>query len=350
VAAAAVRVNAAIALAERGLVPDTLVRRGIRDLLARQLAREASRPRERRDAEKQALIERLRHGPIAVHAEAANAQHYEVPPAFFRLMLGPRLKYSCALWPDGVADLAAAEEAMLALSAERAGLQDGMEVLELGCGWGSLCLWIAERHPRSRVLAVSNAAAQRRYIEAEAARRGLVNLELVTADAATFDTPRRFDRVVSVEMFEHLRNHEAFLARVAAWLKPGGALFVHVFAHRELLYLYETEGEETWMARHFFTGGVMPSEDLLPRFQRDLALDAHWRVSGLDYARTLEAWLARLDANRREALAVLAGVHGRAEAPRALRRWRMFLMACSELFGWDEGRAWCVAHYRFARR
>jgi len=318
-------------LAERGVLPDALIRMGIRRLLAAQLARDGGGDAAGREAGKAALIARLSAGPIVEHAADANHQHYEVPARFFGLVLGPRLKYSACAWPEG-AGLAAAEEATLAQLAERAELADGQRVLDLGCGWGSASLWIAEHYPASRVLGVSNSAGQRRFIEARAGELGLANLEVVTSDAATFETGRRFDRIVTVEMLEHVRNHARLSERLAALLDPGGAMFAHVFSHRELFYLYETDtGEESWMARHFFTGGVMPSHDLLPRVVRGMSLERDWRMDGRDYARTLEAWLARLDARRAEAAAAL--VEGGA-APEgagvAVQRWRMFLMACAE--------------------
>ena len=339
-------------LAESGAVPDAWIRAAIRGLLGAQLARARARGEFTPEAQAR-LRERLRSGPIASFVEAANEQHYEVPAAFFQLWLGPRMKYSCGLWPAEDTTLAQSEDAMLALTCERAGLEDGMAVLELGSGWGSLSLWIASHYPRSTVLAVSNSESQVAFVRARAAAMGLTNVTAQRADARVFETERRFDRVVSVEMFEHLRNHEAMLARVARWLNPGGRLFVHVFAHRELAYLYETDEAESWMARHFFTGGVMPSEALLPSYDRDLVCTERWTVSGLDYSRTLEAWLVRLDSARAEAIAALAETpgpgHGDARrATRQWRRWRIFLMACSELFAWHGGDTWRVAHYLFA--
>lgn len=335
-----------IGWAERGWLPDAVVRAGIRGLLGAHLRRLYADSAPARDAAQQRLRETLAAGPVTVHAAAANQQHYEVPAEFFRLMLGPRLKYSACAWPAGVATLAAAEDAALARACERAGLADGMDVLDLGCGWGSLTLWIAEHHPRCRVTALSNSAGQRRHIEAECARRGLGNVRVLTADVAAFDSAERFDRVLSIEMLEHVRNHRVLLARVARWLRPGGRLFVHVFAHRELAYLYETEGEESWMARHFFTGGMMPSERWLAAAGDALVETGRWRENGRDYARTLEAWLARLDERADEARAVLARA-GEPDPARQLRRWRIFLMACAELFAWRGGEEWFVSHATF---
>ena len=338
-------------LAERAALPDTMIRFGMRRLLAAQLQRDRRGGAAAIEARKAALIAQLSGGPIVEHATDANRQHYEVPAGFFELVLGPRLKYSACEWPPD-ADLAAAETATLAQLAERAQLTDGQRVLDLGCGWGSASLWIAEHYPRSQVLGVSNSAGQRRFIEARAQARGLTNVRIVTADAATFDTPERFDRIVSVEMLEHVRNHALLSQRLAGFLVPGGAMFVHVFAHNQLLYLYETDdGEESWMARHFFTGGVMPSHDLLPRVFRGMTLEQDWRMDGTGYARTLEAWLARLDARRDDVTRALVQGGGAPDGGAiAVQRWRMFLMACAELFAFDRGREWGVSHYRFRKR
>ncbi len=334
--------KSAIELAESGLLPDPMIRAGIRRMLAGRLEEEAGAA-----AERARWREGLALAPLTVHADAANAQHYEVPAALFERMLGPRLKYSSCLWPEGVETLAAAEEAMLSLTAERAGIADGQRILELGCGWGSLCLYLAERFPNARITALSNSASQRAFILARAARIGLANLEVVTADIADFDTTDRFDRVVSVEMFEHVRNHARLMRRIAGWLEPGGALFVHVFAHRRFAYPFEDEGPATWMARHFFTGGLMPSVDLIPSAAGPLTHEETRLVDGRHYQRTLEAWLANLDAARGAVLPVLADLHGAEAARLWLQRWRIFLMACAELFGFRGGQEWLVAHYRF---
>ncbi len=342
--------SALLELAERGLIPDALIRLGIRRLDRRRLAQERRPDPERAAAARAAFIAAMRAAPIAVAPELANRQHYEVPPEFFRLVLGRRMKYSACLWAPGVESLDAAEEAMLALTAERAALGDGMQILELGCGWGSLTLWMAAHYPRSRITAVSNSAPQRRFILAAAAAAGLANVEAVTADMNRFDTARRFDRVVSVEMFEHMRNWPRLLERIHGWLAPGGRLFVHVFSHVRHAYLFEAAGEDDWMGRHFFSGGMMPADDLLPAFQEHLALEAHWRLEGTHYARTAEAWLANLDARRQAAREIFAAHCGPAAAARWVQRWRIFFMACAELWGFNGGREWIVSHYRMARQ
>ena len=320
-------------------VPDPVLRGAIRANCVRRLARE----RVRGEAGQRAFRRQLRAAPIALDVEKANEQHYEVPVELFRLVLGPRLKYSCCHWPAGVATLAEAEDAMLALTCARAGVEDGMELLDLGCGWGSLSFWLAERYPSSRVLAVSNSTLQRAWIESEAARRGLDRIEVRTADANVFEPGRRFDRVLSVEMLEHVRNYPALLRRVAGWLEPDGRLFVHVFSHRRFAYPFSSG----WMARNFFTAGTMPSHDLLPSLADGLALERRWAVGGEHYARTSEAWLERLDGRQTEVLRVLADRYG-AEARRRLQMWRVFFMACAELWGFRGGREWGVSHYRFA--
>ena len=334
---------------DRGLVPDPLVRFGIRRLLAGRLASE----RRRQGADPLPRSERYRRAfadsPIALVPEAANRQHYELPPEFFRLVLGPRLKYSSCLYPEGVTTLAAAEEAMLALATERAGIEDGQSILDLGCGWGSMSFWLAERFPTSRLLAISNSRSQGEYLRAEARRRGIANLEHRVADINALELAPRFDRIVSVEMFEHLRNYAALFARLDRWLAPGGKLFVHVFCHRELAYPFEDRGPSDWMARHFFTGGLMPSADLLPAFRGALELDAQWVVDGTHYAKTAEAWLENLDAKSDAALPILESVYGKRDAPMWLERWRVFFLACAELFNWKQGKDWQVAHYRFSK-
>jgi cyclopropane-fatty-acyl-phospholipid synthase len=336
--------------AERGLLPDTLIRLGIRALCRRRLAAELAGSAEQQAARFQAGIESLRGSPIAIHTDAANAQHYELPPAFFQSCLGRRLKYSCAYFERGDESLDEAEEAMLERYAERAELGDGQSILELGCGWGSLTLWMAERYPRARIQAVSNSRSQREFIEAECRRRRLGNVRVTVEDVNRLQLPAaEFDRCVSVEMFEHVRNYEVLLARIGGWLAPGGKLFVHIFAHKSAQYPFETAGEDDWMGKYFFTGGLMPSIHTLLWFQRDLSIERQWLVDGTHYQRTANAWLDRLDANREQVMPLLAETYGAANASVWFQRWRMFYMACAELFGYAGGGEWLVSHYRFVR-
>jgi cyclopropane-fatty-acyl-phospholipid synthase len=310
-------------------VPEPVLRLGIRANLASRLRRERARGRVERERFRAELL----RAPIAVVPAKPNEQHYDVPAEFFALVLGPRLKYSSGYWPAGVETLAEAEEAMLALTCERARIEDGQAILDLGCGWGSFTFYAAERFPEARITAVSNSHSQRRWIEAQAP----ANVEVITADVNELVLERRFDRIISVEMFEHMRNYDVLMARLAALLDGDGLLFVHLFCHRELAYPYD----DGWMARRFFTGGTMPSADLLPSFDRDLRLVERSLVDGTHYARTAEAWLARLRAHEDE----IADRFGRA----FLADWRVFFLACAELWGYRGGTEWLVAHYLFAR-
>ncbi len=340
---------ALIDLAERALLPDGLIRVGIRRLLARRVRDGARRDTTQQQVALREFVRQLRKSPIAIETDAANVQHYEVPTAFFQQVLGPRLKYSCCYYASPETGLVAAEEEMLDLFCRRAGLQDGMRVLELGCGWGSLCLWIAEKYPTCSVLAVSNSRTQREYICSRCRELGLRSVDVVTANVAEFDTPHRFDRVLSVEMFEHIRNYERLMARIAGWLDPGGKLAVHIFCHRNMAYFFETEGKDDWMGRHFFTGGIMPSQELLLHFQQDLVIEDLWTVPGIHYARTLEDWLGRCDERHGQLLPLFQSDLGLVEGKRQLQRWRMFFMACAELFAYRGGNEWFVSHYLFAK-
>ena len=338
-----------LGLAERGLVPDALLRAGIRRMCAQRLRDEHAGDPAAAARRTAALIAELRQSPVAIHTDAANRQHYELPPAFFHACLGPRLKYSSCFYPTGNETLAQAEEAMLALYGERAQLADGQDILELGCGWGSLSLWMAEHYPNARITAVSNSRPQREFIEARCRERGFANVRVLTCDVNRLELPAEgFDRCVSIEMFEHMRNYATLLGRIGGWLRADGKLFVHIFCHRTLLYPFETAGEDNWMGRHFFTGGLMPAADTLLWFQDALRIDDRWLLDGTHYQRTANHWLREQDSRRDEVMAILRKAYGDA-APLWYQRWRMFWMACAELFGYDHGREWMVAHYRFSK-
>jgi len=334
---------------ERGLVPDAVIRRGVRRLVKQRLAQLAQAGSEGAALRAEAFLRDMDTAQIAPVPHLANAQHYEVPAEFFGLALGPHRKYSSCWWPEGVVTLVEAEQAALAETCLRAGLADGQDILELGCGWGSLTLWMAAAYPGSRITAVSNSASQRAYIEGEARARGLANVTVRTADMNAFDTPQRFDRAVSVEMFEHMRNWRALFRRVHGWLRPGGRFFLHVFCHRAQSYAFTDEGPSDWISRHFFSGGIMPADELALRFQDRLRLVRRWRWDGTHYERTANAWLENLDRRRGEALPVLARAYGEREAGLWLQRWRLFFMACAGLFGHDAGQQWWVSHYLFER-
>jgi len=340
----------AIDLLERGLLPDPVIRWGIRRLLGDRLRQEDRGNAEANRRAQQSFIEELKRSPVAIATDKANEQHYELPPGFFQTILGPRLKYSSCLWSGGVRDLGAAEEAMLKLTCERAAIADGMDILELGCGWGSLTLWMAEMYPGARITSVSNSKPQREFIEGVCAQRGFRNVRVITADMNDFAAEGRFDRVVSVEMFEHMRNYRELMKRIASWLKPGGKLFVHIFVHRAFSYPFETEGASNWMGRYFFTGGIMPSDDLLLHFQEDLVIEDHWRVNGRHYEKTLLAWLDLMDRARATVMPVMEQVYGAGEALKWFVRWRVFMLACAGLFGYRGGEEWFVSHYLFRAR
>ena len=340
-----------IAVCEKGLVPDAMTRWGIRRLCGDRLRQEHAGDLGAADARFRRRLGELNASALAIETDAANRQHYEVPADFFRFCLGRRLKYSSCYYPTGSETLDQAEEAMLALYGERAALADGQNILELGCGWGSLTLWMAERFPNARIVGVSNSASQREYILGQCRERGLANVAILTRDVNALQLDTRFDRVVSIEMFEHVRNYRMLFERIAGWLEDDGSLFAHIFCHRYLMYPFEDEGQDDWMARHFFTGGMMPSVDTFLHFQDELVLRERWLVPGTHYQRTANHWLANQDAHRKDVLNVLEAVHGSAAQARIWsQRWRMFWMACAELFGYRDGSEWLVAHYRFERR
>jgi cyclopropane-fatty-acyl-phospholipid synthase len=335
----------------RGLLPDCLVRFGIRRRLAQTLREFVSGTPVEQKSNTMEHVAGLRDSPVAVNTDEANDQHYEVPAAFYRYCLGPRLKYSSALFNSPRQSLAEAEENMLRLTCKRAGIQDGDNILELGCGWGSLSLWMAEHYPASQITAVSNSASQKQYIDEVAAGKGFQNLTVRTENMISYqgEGSELFDRVVSVEMFEHMKNYGELMARIAQWLKPGGSLFVHIFTHRSAPYHFEVRDDEDWMAKFFFTGGQMPSDELLLYFQDELCIKKHWNVSGRHYQLTAESWLKNMDSHRDKIMPVFEKTYGKKSATRWWNYWRIFFMACAELWGYRGGNEWIVSHYFFEK-
>ncbi len=336
-------------LLEKGLLPDKLIRAGIRSRLSKKLRLESAGGPEAERRRRLEFLARLSASPISINTDDANRQHYELPSAFFERVLGSRLKYSSGFWAEGVTEIDRSEEDMLRLTVERADIQDGHRILELGCGWGSLSLFMAARFPKSRITAVSNSHSQKKYIDQRASQRGLKNLTVITEEMSRLQLSREFDRTVSVEMFEHMRNYSKLFEKIAEFLVPGGKMFVHVFSHRKYAYFYEQEDPDDWIARYFFTGGTMPSDDLLMSFQDHFSAAAHWSVPGIHYKKTCRAWLDRMDRNKGLIMPIFESVYA-ADAKKWWNYWRVFFMACEELFGFKKGGEWMVSHYLFLKK
>ncbi|MGA7070600.1 SAM-dependent methyltransferase [Bradyrhizobium sp.] len=331
----------AIGAAERVPLPDVLIRTAIRQLCARTAARFASADAQGDASFAREMVARA----IAEHAEAANAQHYEVPAAFFGRVLGPNRKYSSCFYRHAASTLQEAEEEALRQTVDHADLADGQSILELGCGWGSLSLWMARQLPNAKIVAVSNSHSQRMHIQGEGAARGLTNLSVITADMNGFDPERQFDRIVSVEMFEHMMNWRELLGRVRSWLADDGRFFMHIFTHRTGAYLFDRNDREDWIAQHFFTGGVMPSHHLIRQYADLFEVEKEWRWSGEHYQRTALNWLSNFDSHRAEIETILRKVYGE-ETALWMRRWRWFFLATAGIFGFSGGSEWGVSHYR----
>jgi cyclopropane-fatty-acyl-phospholipid synthase len=342
--------NLAVELTESGYIPDSLIRHGIRKLLRQRLEEIRAADIETTAQQQISFIEHMDSADIALLPQMANEQHYEVPQAFYRDVLGPYGKYSCCYWKEGADSLANAEQAGLEITCSHAGIEDGMNILELGCGWGSLTLWLASRYPKSSITAVSNSSSQGEYIRKNLDELGLDNVEVITADMNDFNTDKTYDRVVSVEMFEHMRNYRELFGRVGQWLSPQGKFFMHIFVHKNTPYVFEDRDSTDWMSRYFFSGGMMPSDDLPLFFQDDLKFENRWRWNGSHYQKTAEAWLQNLDKNREHVWPVLENTYGRDFAKMWFMRWRMFFLAVSELFGYRDGNEWFVSHYLFSKR
>lgn len=337
-------------LLEKNKIPDFLIRIGIRRLLKQRLKDEK---KETPQAQKQhllMLVEELKNSPIAIETKAANEQHYEVPTQFYQYCLGKHLKYSSGFWKEGVTDIDTSERDMLDITCERAELQNGQEVLELGCGWGSLSLFMSAKFPKSNFTVVSNSRTQKIYIDEQAKLRGIHNLTVLTIDINNFNIDKKFDRVVSVEMFEHLRNYKLLFNKIASLLKDDGKMFVHVFTHKTYAYKFEVKDDTDWMSKYFFTGGIMPSNDLFSYFNDDLKIVNQWIVNGTHYNKTSEAWLQNMDKHKAEIIPLFEKTYGKENATKWWVYWRVFYMACAELWGYDKGNEWMVVHYLFTKK
>lgn len=337
-------------LLEKDQLPDFLIRKGIRNLLKQRLEQENKGNTEAQQAHFMKLVEELKASPIAINTSDANEQHYEVPTKFYEYCLGKHLKYSSGYWKDGVMDIDTSEKDMLELTCQRAELADGQNVLELGCGWGSLSLFMAAKYPKSTFTVVSNSRTQKLHIDEQAKNRGIQNLTVITADINVFALDATFDRVVSVEMFEHMRNYQLLMQKVAKHLKPQGKLFVHIFTHKEYAYKFEVIDETDWMSKYFFTGGIMPSDHLLLYFNEHLTIDKHWHLNGMHYSKTSEAWLQNMDKHKAEIIPLFEQTYGKENAVKWWVYWRIFYMACAELWRYNDGNEWMVSHYLFQKK
>lgn len=333
---------------ETNLLPEWLIRLSIRGMLKETIKINLKPSLAKQQQQKMDFIEELKTLPIAIETDAANEQHYEVPQKFYQYVLGPRRKYSSGLWLKKDDTLAEAESNMLALYCIRANIHDGQSILDLGCGWGSMALYLAEHYPNSKITALSNSQSQREYIERVAQEKGWKNLTVVTANIANYDTDWTFDRIVSIEMLEHMKNYECLFEKISRWLTPSGLFFVHIFTHEYLTYHYQDTDGTDWLTRYFFTGGTMPSADLFHYFQRHLKLECQWSVDGTHYEKTANAWLKNMYQNKHLILPILRETYGKSEETRWWVRWKVFMMACAELWGYRDGKEWAVTHYLFS--
>lgn len=338
-----------IRLAEKKLLPDFMIRYGIRALLKKRVRSLVSTNPEENIQNKIRFIQEMNSSQIALVPELANEQHYEIPSNFYKYCLGKHKKYSSCYWSDQTKSLSEAELLSLKVTSKHARLSNGLNILELGCGWGSLTLWMAKQYPNSKITAVSNSSSQKLYILAQAKKRKLRNISVVTEDMNKFNPKNRYDRVVSVEMIEHMRNHRQLFKKIHSWLKPGGLFFMHIFTHKSQPYLFEVQDEDDWMSKYFFSGGMMPSEDLPLFFQENLKIIDQWSWSGKQYEKTANAWLANIDSNEKKVMTVLADIYGKNNSKKWLQRWRIFFMSCAELWGYKNGKEWKVVHYLFKK-
>ncbi len=337
-------------LLEKDFFPDWLIRIQIRKLLSLRLKGESKGTAVLDQIHKMQYIQELKNSSIAVATEAANEQHYEVPSEFFTYVMGPRMKYSSGFWPEDKTTFAESEEAMLKLTVERAQLENGMSLLDLGCGWGSVSLYVAEKFPKCKVTGVSNSRTQKEFIEARAKEKGLKNITILTQDMNVFKTKEKFDRIISVEMLEHMKNYELLFEKLATFLNKDGKFFIHIFTHHKFAYPFEVKDDTDWMAKYFFTGGQMPSHDLFLYFQKDFLIEDHWVVNGKHYAKTSEAWYENTIANKAKILPILAKTYGESEKTKWFVYWKVFFLACAELWHYRNGEEWFVSHYLFRKR
>ena len=337
-------------LLEKNRIPDFLIRIGIRRLLKQRLEDENKGSPEAQTDHLRKLIDELNASPIALNTLEANEQHYEVPTEFYTYCLGNHLKYSSGYWKEGVTSIDISEKDMLELTCQRARLENGQDVLELGCGWGSLSLKKKKKYPKSSFTVISNSRTQKIYIDETARQRQLANLRVLTININDLELDMTFDRVVSVEMFEHMRNYQKLMHLISSMLKPHGKLFVHIFTHKEFAYKFEVKDESDWMSKYFFTGGIMPSNDLLLHFNQHLLLDERWIVNGLHYSKTSEAWLTNMDSHKKEILPLFEKTYGKHESLKWWVYWRIFFMACAELWRYNKGEEWMVCHYLFKKK
>ena len=341
--------NSLIKLAENGILPDFIIKIGIKNLCNQRLIWANKIGPEKLQSHHQEWIKKLKESPIALVPEKANEQHYELSSDFFKLCLGKHLKYSCGYWESDTKDLDSSEYFMLDKSVKRAQLSDNMDILELGCGWGSLTFFMAKKYPNSNITAVSNSNDQRKFIENKCSREGLANVQVITCDMNDFDIDKKFDRVISIEMFEHMRNYKVLLNKISKFLKDRGKLFVHIFTHNTMVYPYEDNGPEDWMAREFFSGGIMPSHNLLLNFQDDMKIESQWKLSGNHYSKTSYAWLKQMDLNKSKIMLIFKNTYGNDNAKMWFQRWRIFYLSCAVMFGMKNGTEWGVSHYRFRK-
>ncbi|HEY9050046.1 MAG TPA: cyclopropane-fatty-acyl-phospholipid synthase family protein [Gammaproteobacteria bacterium] len=340
----------AINWVEQGYIPDKIIRKGIRRLLKQRLQEIHASDAEKATALKALFIESMSRAPLALSPEKANEQHYEVPAKFYELVLGEHKKYSCCYWDKETSSLHKAEENALSISCMHADLVDGQNILELGCGWGSLTLWMARQYPNSQITAVSNSRSQREHIEQTANKAGLNNIQVITCDMNDFETDKTFDRILSIEMFEHMRNWKLLFKKISHWLNDDGKFFMHVFSHRHSPYVFEAKDSSDWMSEYFFTGGMMPSDDLPLYFQQKIEIIKSWAWNGDHYARTSNAWLHNMDQHKQQITSLIKDTYGEDNIQIWWMRWRLFFMACAELFAYDNGQQWHVMHYLFKKR